>query len=506
MRASVVADVLIALGIYQKSNPLGFVLPGNRHRLECGGGIAGNTGRWSIVDIRSGNIVDGPFTDERDLTEALRRWKAGGDPPRETTDGEGRCIHCGVSVVDGAVCSCYDGMLAEIAALRAALAQSEDARRKAEEESNRLAAIVEQDHIDMTNAIEVSQQQQRDLDTARAELEAVRRERDKALGFPEECRKLGHTQKPGGFCVNCKPWWAKVSTVETDVRKLRALARRLLEQRAPQPFFGGWKCWSCGNRGVSETTIPHLDGCDYAAARALGVFECDVDREAATATLARIEAAMEATKPAALSPPPSPSLSEPCTVQASSNSAQTPSATLRPEVLAFAQAMEAKLRENDHKGGWKNDDPRALLRRLREETDELDPAVTAYEARRRERPGDDDHVAEASRRVLREAADVANFAMMIADVCGALSVSPSATREGEAKADRACGNADCKVSTGICDSLTFGRGDLDDNGYWEIPCGPCAREHERRHPDDGPCWPFAAPPPREPAGGKDGGQ
>lgn len=57
---------------------------------------------------------------------------------------------------------------------------------------------------------------------------------------------------------------------------------------------------------------------------------------------------------------------------------------------------------------------------------------------------------------------------------------------------RPCGNDDCAVSTGICERLTFGHGDLDDLGYWEIPCEVCARDHERRHPEDGACWP---PPP-----------
>ena len=49
---------------------------------------------------------------------------------------------------------------------------------------------------------------------------------------------------------------------------------------------------------------------------------------------------------------------------------------------------------------------------------------------------------------------------------------------------------ECFVSTGICDSLTFGSGKLDHNGYWEKPCEVCARAHEIRCPEDGPCWPF----------------
>lgn len=85
----------------------------------------------------------------------------------------------------------------------------------------------------------------------------------------------------------------------------------------------------------------------------------------------------------------------------------------RPEVRAFADAMEAKLRENDHKPGWKGDHPRDLMRRLDEEANELRKLLPVGGARVTDGGG-----------VLREAADVANFAMMIADVCGSLSVAP----------------------------------------------------------------------------------
>jgi len=48
----------------------------------------------------------------------------------------------------------------------------------------------------------------------------------------------------------------------------------------------------------------------------------------------------------------------------------------------------------------------------------------------------------------------------------------------------------CKISTGIHEGLTFGKGELDDMGYWEFPCNECARENERLFPEDGKCWPF----------------
>lgn len=39
---------------------------------------------------------------------------------------------------------------------------------------------------------------------------------------------------------------------------------------------------------------------------------------------------------------------------------------------------------------------------------------------------------------------------------------------------RPCGNADCGCSTGIHEGLTFGRGELNYNGFWSIPCRVCA--------------------------------
>ena len=49
----------------------------------------------------------------------------------------------------------------------------------------------------------------------------------------------------------------------------------------------------------------------------------------------------------------------------------------------------------------------------------------------------------------------------------------------------------CKCSTGIHEGLTFGRGKLDDYGYWSKPCWDCARWHEEQ--DNKPVntyWPF----------------
>lgn len=44
--------------------------------------------------------------------------------------------------------------------------------------------------------------------------------------------------------------------------------------------------------------------------------------------------------------------------------------------------------------------------------------------------------------------------------------------------------------TGIDDILTYGRGALDDLGFWEIPCAPCARAAElRTGVETGSYWP-----------------
>ena len=85
-----------------------------------------------------------------------------------------------------------------------------------------------------------------------------------------------------------------------------------------------------------------------------------------------------------------------------------------PYVLAFAEAMEEKLAANRHKGdreGWLKDSPEALFARLEEETREL---LCVLES----------SYILSKTKVLHEAADVANFAMMIADVCGGLDVRP----------------------------------------------------------------------------------
>lgn len=78
---------------------------------------------------------------------------------------------------------------------------------------------------------------------------------------------------------------------------------------------------------------------------------------------------------------------------------------LRKPVRNFALLMEQKLKLNDDKGGWEDAKIEWLLCRLEEEIEEFRGAI--------EEGADSEYIA-------LEAADVANFAMMIADNKGSL--------------------------------------------------------------------------------------
>lgn len=94
-----------------------------------------------------------------------------------------------------------------------------------------------------------------------------------------------------------------------------------------------------------------------------------------------------------------------------------PESATRPWVDAFADEMEAKLDHNRHKGdrnGWRREGvSEFLLPRLLNEVGELiaalredEDAVTAQDSK------------SARAHIRSECADIANFAMMIADVAG----------------------------------------------------------------------------------------
>jgi NTP pyrophosphatase (non-canonical NTP hydrolase) len=76
---------------------------------------------------------------------------------------------------------------------------------------------------------------------------------------------------------------------------------------------------------------------------------------------------------------------------------------IRQELSWFSEQMEMTLKENDHKGGWGSEQCSLdyLIERLKEEVNELIVATDSGKA--------------GVENVIRECADVANFAMMIAD-------------------------------------------------------------------------------------------
>ena len=100
---------------------------------------------------------------------------------------------------------------------------------------------------------------------------------------------------------------------------------------------------------------------------------------------------------------------------------------LRPEVEAFAQIMEAVLRTNDHKGGWKLLTPLECMSRLGDEVDELHSEI---------KEGGHPFWTEERQlaKICHEAADVANYAMFTADCAGALELFVKALQES-AKAE-----------------------------------------------------------------------
>jgi Lar family restriction alleviation protein len=86
-------------------------------------------------------------------------------------------------------------------------------------------------------------------------------------------------------------------------------------------------------------------------------------------------------------------------------------AMLRPALERFANLMEATLKENDHKGGWEHMTNDAIMGRIIDEALELQTAITEIRHMRH----DAAEYREGCRKAAKEASDVANFAMMLAD-------------------------------------------------------------------------------------------
>lgn len=86
----------------------------------------------------------------------------------------------------------------------------------------------------------------------------------------------------------------------------------------------------------------------------------------------------------------------------------------------FVGEMERKLRENDDKPGWLDDSLRALHRRLGRESEELReildrPSYLKLPDGRGNHGAVAPYEAEDLVNIIRESADIANFAAMIAD-------------------------------------------------------------------------------------------
>lgn len=84
---------------------------------------------------------------------------------------------------------------------------------------------------------------------------------------------------------------------------------------------------------------------------------------------------------------------------------------IRLAVMEFAELMEEVLQENDHKGGWANEDFDYLFDRLTEEKRELrnlfyrPDFMLSLELK----------PSKSKKEAIKEAVDVANFCMMIVD-------------------------------------------------------------------------------------------
>jgi hypothetical protein len=141
---------------------------------------------------------------------------------------------------------------------------------------------------------------------------------------------------------------------------------------------------------------------------------------------------------------------------------------LRPEVQAFAQLMEQKLRANDHKGGWKKEPPHFLVARACEEMAELvstlspDPkaletfAVARWQlhfaAQALTQYGEYLRV-DGSDKTAAEGADVANFAMMLLDACGRLPLPVTLGAAAKERCD-ACDEPE-PAHSGYCPNRTY---------------------------------------------------
>jgi hypothetical protein len=163
--------------------------------------------------------------------------------------------------------------------------------------------------------------------------------------------------------------------------------------------------------------------------------------------------------------------------------------TPRAVVARFARAMEAELCVHDaSKGDWRAESLYRLLNAAHAELQELDEAVMEYRAARATHrvfgDGEDAEdtwlaerlLSEAQSAVRSEAADLALYAMMIADACGALP--ETVRRDGRGRA--VSPTTDGGRSRGGARCVDCGGSQVVGDGW---PCPTCS--HEPR--GDGEC-------------------
>ena len=95
---------------------------------------------------------------------------------------------------------------------------------------------------------------------------------------------------------------------------------------------------------------------------------------------------------------------------------KSPITAVRSEVQWFALEMEKKLALNDHKGGWKDCEVDALIKRLKEETQELEDEWWKRKNDFGRSASEGFMFTSSNEELIKECADIANFAMMVASL------------------------------------------------------------------------------------------
>jgi hypothetical protein len=75
-RQGSVVEVLKELDLFTgRANVYGYILPGDKHQVQAGGGIAGNNHKYAVVEIASGKGLTPMCGTKTELRRALKKWK-----------------------------------------------------------------------------------------------------------------------------------------------------------------------------------------------------------------------------------------------------------------------------------------------------------------------------------------------------------------------------------------------------------------------------------------------